>query len=157
MICRAAWAVMLVLHGVWLLRSFESSTVWFGQQFALGLSIIFFGLKSVDVAALRFNLSRRALVAAVVIVALLHAGAIDRSIGEDASLTLWTLPVLAGVPSCMKLCRLAVIRRLLLRAAAIGHVPLTWTRSYWHHYSGVLIRHRQQYLVALCTPRAPPA
>lgn len=157
LLARLTWSVMLAAHGVWLVRSLGSSDAWLGQQFAMVLAVVFFALKTLDMRSLRWNLTRRGVVSCVVVVALLHAGAIERlSDGDDMSI-LWTLPVLAAVPLCMRLGVLAVIRRMLLQAAVLGHVPISWTPRFWHKYAGVLIRRHQQFLTALGTPRAPPA
>ncbi len=92
---RAVWCSMLCMHTFWFARSFTVLQLDPGSQVMLGLAIVFFLLKSADVAFLRVRWTRRSLIAAGMVVLMLHAGALDQwaSGGSDFSF-LW-LPVAA--------------------------------------------------------------
>lgn len=149
---------MFGLHAIWLVQSIGSASTSTTSQCLLFLAIVFFALKTIDLASLRFRCTRRALISALLVVVLLHVGAIDRALESEMGLSPWMLPVLASTAIACKLCRSTIIRRLAVRLAlTLGHILSTWTRTFWHLRAGVLIRRHQHFLRALCSPRAPPA
>jgi hypothetical protein len=88
---RAIWAGLLVLHvgvapAAWnaaVSAATGESVASLVRLGALLLSSAFFALKIADVAWLRLPPGRKPLFAAVTVVALLHAGAVQRSMGAD--------------------------------------------------------------------------
>lgn len=157
LLCRVVWAVMLALHAHWFARSFNSPDTWYGQQFALFVAGAFFAMKMIDLSALRVRMGRREFVACTLAVALLHGGVIERAIDAETSAGYFALPLLAAAaPLCMKLSLRGVIRQLMRIAALIGHIPLVWTRTFWHYRTSLLMPVHQRQLIALSPPRAPP-
>lgn len=154
---RIAWGLMLFAHLYWLVRSIGSPTVTLPSQLLLALTCVFLGLKVADVAALRFRCTRHSLIAAVLVVALLHVGVIDRMAGEPTDFPPWVLPVIVGALTCTRMGVVGFVRRLVIRLAlAFGLPRPTWTRHYWHTLSGVLARCHQPAFGPLRIPRAPP-
>ena len=130
---RIVWAVMLGLHAAWLVRLLSSGDASVLRLVTMGLSVAFLLAKTLDVAALRFLTTRRAVVAGILIVAILHVGVIDRALG-DQELGFWVLPLLTSVAVLMTL--LHVIRRrvalaLARRSAHLSVLPMAGRCERW--------------------------
>ncbi len=115
---RIAWVTLFGLHVALLVRSLCLAEASIGGQIALAVTVVFLGLKSVGLAALRFRCSRRAVVAGMLIVVVMHAGVIDRSFEADVSLLWpWMVPLAFSV-WCLDSRWVRVLGRLLSAAAA---------------------------------------
>ncbi|NOT00117.1 MAG: hypothetical protein HOP29_05775 [Phycisphaerales bacterium] len=155
---RFAWGLLLAAHLYWLVSSLASPTATLSNQMLLAITCAFFVLKVADVAALRFRCTRRSLVAAVLVVALLHVGVIDRMGDGTSDLPPWILPAIVGTLTCTQLSVIGLVRRSVIRLAlAFGLPRPNWTRHYWQLLSGVLVRRLQSAFGPLRIPRAPPA
>lgn len=154
---RFAWGVMLVSHAGWLVGSFGATGTSSLARLALVLAVVFFALKTYDVAALRFRRDRRSLIAAALVILLLHAGAINRLLDVDESTALWWIPAMAAPLSLARM-RLSIFSRLAQslaiffarRQAALIHV-------YWEIVAEVRHRWLRRFVLTVRTPRAPPA
>jgi hypothetical protein len=86
---RLLWATMLAGHVPALLRHSIGFATGHSNELAtilaLAAACAFFVLKIVDVSWLRFNMDRRARCAAIVVVALLHANALQQSTDAEQS------------------------------------------------------------------------
>lgn len=156
-ILRGVWGLLLLSHAVWFVRSFASTQASFGSRLALGLAIVFFAAKLLDVRALRFVFSRRSLIAAAMIVLLLHAGALQRYTELDFEIPAWSLPLLAVTPFWLRRDPWLWIRGILVRLAhgfallTNGRGPAAYRRAF-----GPLQPVPQCIPCRLLAPRAPP-
>jgi len=162
---RAFWVALLVLHTLALpslVTTAASASVT--EQLALvpriaglPLSAVFFALKFLDVSWLRARQDWRRVVAAVLIVALLHVGVIDRALTGQAGADLDHMPwVFVGAILGTGL----LIRRLLAEMAvrfpsrAVDGPPA-------HFFAGAVHRawrpHESVAHVLFAALRAPPA
>jgi hypothetical protein len=156
LVMRLGWSLLLLPHAVWLARSLTSGDGWFGQQVMLAGSVALFALKVLDVQWLRVSISRRGLVACVLMVGLLHAGVIERSVVDDGGGVLWAMPLVLLTPACMRLGRLGFIRRLSRFVEAFGQGVPPLYQSLWHHHVSVVVPVQQASLGRDIPPRAPP-
>jgi len=97
---RGLWAVMWAAHVPAFVSSVLSTgadATAIGRVLLLGASLAFFLAKALDVPALKFQWNARALAAGAVMVVLLHANAIERSLPADLDTpAAWHLVVLAA-------------------------------------------------------------
>ena len=122
------------------------------------LATLFFVLKAIDVEVLRFQGGARPLMAGILVVVLLHAGAIERLVDAEGEAFPWTLPVLFSTALWFKLRRMPIMCRLeALLCAWFGRRRVAWTPTFWRVRGGVLIRRHQHFLIAQSLSRAPPA
>lgn len=156
LIARVCWVALLVTHGVFLLRSLLTGG-FFGQQLGLVLALGFFGLKVADWPALRIRVTARSLVACALIVALIHTGAVDRTLEADGGVLMWAALPAAAVVWGWWLCRLVFVRACLLVRDGLGRFLRNASRSFWYHHNRILLRADQCSLLAVRPPRAPPA
>lgn len=174
---RLFWLLLLVLHGLaipGLVASISSgSGVSDGVGFLLRIaglsaSAAFFVLKIIDAPWLRMNGGWRSFVSIVLILILMHVGAIDRVIGVSTALDdvapVYAYLGIVAVASAIRwriavnraFCRLIV--RFLPQPPSQNDPPhrrfdsgFGWTRS-----DDILARLSQTFLPSFSGPRAPP-
>jgi len=161
LLARLAWAVLLVAHAMWLAGAVAASTATLPSVLALLATVAFLGLKVADVGFLRVRTDRRALTSMAVVVLLLHAGPIQRSLIPESELTLWWLPLAATAGLCPALEPVRRIRRFAESLAALlALLQAVLFRAYRTAYAGfsnVLDHRLRHFSITLATPRAPPA
>lgn len=121
---RGAWVLLLVLHALALpsLIHAASATTVVGQLsllpriVGLALSAAFFTLKMLDVPWLRCTWDRQRIVAALLIVALLHTGVLDRALSGEDGVDPAHLPWLLASTVLVT----ALLVRRLMYALAVG-------------------------------------
>jgi hypothetical protein len=154
--CRIAWACVFVPHALFLTRSLQGGSTDVFQSIALACTVAFLGLKTLDLLPIRFSLTRRSIVAAVLIVALLHVGAIDRSLSESTTFAPWMVPVLIGFAFWLRRSCLGTHPRLQIFGSVFAHARVPWSRSVQRVVERILLRLRHALLIRTLTPHAPP-
>lgn len=149
---------MLVLHGWILIRSWVGGGTSFNSQLLLIGSNLFFLAKLLDVPMLRVRPSRQALVAGVLIVALLHVGAIDRAMGLDSEPLVWTqMGASAAALVTAFLAPARLFRRFAVSLAAVcEECEARIVRGCNRTADEVRRRHRRLLAVSSVISRPPP-
>jgi hypothetical protein len=155
---RACWLVMLVLHGWILIRSWTGGAASFNSQFLLIGSNLFFLAKLIDPPILRVRPGRQALVAGVLVVALLHVGAIDRALGLGAEPLVWMqVGASAAALVTISLMPTRLFRRFAESLAAVrGECEARIVRACNWQADEVRRRHRRLLAVSSIISRPPP-
>ncbi len=78
---RLIWASFFAAHAYWFFAGLLRGTLGFESAVTITLSNVFFALKIADVAWLRVNWTARSLLAATLVVLLLHVGVVERAGG----------------------------------------------------------------------------
>lgn len=77
------WILLLVSHTGWFIKGLNAGSDAFSLSL-LGLTLVLFLLKSIDVPFLRVQWTKQRMMAAIVIVLLLHVGVISDTVDADA-------------------------------------------------------------------------
>ncbi len=121
---RTLWAVLFGLHAAWVVRLGVSGDATAFRLITMSLGVGFLGLKTFDVPWLRLLCTRRALVAGLLVVIILHVGVMDRALFEPGDSSLWFVPILVSLSVCLKplwvMTRKVVVA--LTRAASHLHI-----------------------------------
>ena len=168
-VARLFWLSMFLLHGpgfVSLLGSLwagapDASYPWSVVRLvALVLSACFFLLKIVDVPWLRLAPGWRSAVAAVLVVGIIHAGAIERMADGDLSCSPTHLTVVFFVGTAWQVDRITRVLRLFRSALAGAHAayPTQRDRDIRPDLTSDLVRRLLSafFIPAYMGPRAPP-
>ncbi len=148
---RAAWLAALLSHAVWFYDRLGDDS---RSPLPLGLAILFFSLKLLDVRPLRITWTRRSVLAFVVVVALLHANVIAPQADTDSNV------LLLGAPTVL------LVRKLLLAAAALVLVAAVLAVARQHTRcaavncraaAAALASYLSATLICTSPLRAPPA
>jgi len=157
LLVRAVWLAMFALHAFWLVRAVVAAGAVSGSHVFLAAAVVVFALRAADLPALRLNCSRRAIVAGMLVVGLLHVGVIDRAITGEADTSPWVLPAVAVTGAFVARERFALIVQWLscLASSFGGGLPVR-SHEYRRLILVVFARWHQQFLGAVSPPRAPP-
>ncbi|NOX57885.1 MAG: hypothetical protein GXP29_03390 [Planctomycetes bacterium] len=169
---RLLWLTLLVLHGLaipGLIASISSGSDASGgvglllRIAGLSASAAFFVLKIIDVPWLRMNGSRRSIVSIILILVLMHVGAIDRAISVDVAPDYAYIGVVAVAGATRW--RIAINRafcRVMLRVFP-KHLPSNdppngrFDAGFgWTWADEIIARLSQTFLPSFSGPRAPP-
>ncbi|MEK6798888.1 MAG: hypothetical protein AABZ12_07995 [Planctomycetota bacterium] len=155
---RLFWLLLAVCHAPVLAASWQkllSGEDALGPCLVLTLVILFFGLKLVDVAALRVRKNRRAYVALWVVVAFLHVDVHESVDGRVALVEGVTAVVAASLLAAKPSVR-RVIEVLGARPGG-GRVGLSLYRSHETVWFDAFRPHCWALAFQMCRPHAPPA
>lgn len=144
------WVLLLVSHLGWFLKGLrgEADAV---STVLLGLTLSLFLLKSLDVPFLRVNWTRKRLLAAVVIVLLLHVGVIHDAV--DADIFAWTLDENVSFIRLSILFSLIAFWLGLVSSAGNDSIPAV---SVVRHAITALLRRQRQCALTVAPLRGPP-
>lgn len=131
-LARVAWCALLALHAWVLGKALAGGSASFSSLLLLTVSNAFFLLKLFDVSFLRFHWTRRSVIAAALVVLLIHVGAIDTKIGHEFDPTPWLM---------VKMSPLALLFGWLGRILAMAGAALALA---------VLVTSRAHTLIAFC-------
>lgn len=159
------WLSLFLLHGAALPSIGSALATPAGVADRLGLAVrlialtasgLFFLLKVADLRWLRLRPGWRSAVAAVVVVALLHVGVVDRAIAGDVAID----PTQVGVVLFLgSLCHLDALRQafglILAILSAFGHSRREPHRR-GMRWENARLPALEQIVASLGAPRAPP-
>jgi len=157
LLVRAMWLTMFALHAFWLVRSVIAAGTLSGSHIFLAAAVAVFALKAADFPALRLNCSRRAIVAGMLVVVLLHVGVIDRAVTGDADTSPWVLPAMAVTGAFVGRKRFASIIGWLSRFASLLDGGRSARSGEYRRLIAVVFARCHQHLLGdVSPPRAPP-
>jgi hypothetical protein len=156
---RALWALMGIVHAPALISAWHAAVITNSDPSRLDtclwltLSTVFFALKAWDVECLRFNTSRRSLVAITVAVGLLHAEAIGERMSAPALPPEVPIVATAFLASGLKAVQRAGEACVSSRPRRAAALPQTGDVALVAAFSP----HRRILISRSRIPRAPPA
>ncbi|MHC5111476.1 MAG: hypothetical protein ACYTHJ_16540 [Planctomycetota bacterium] len=152
---RLVWVMMLACHAYWLVKGLQGGTAATSTVF-LGATIALFLLKALDVQFLRIDWNRRRVLAALLVVLLLHVGVFDEAMGGGAGWSLAWFPIetvefgrILAVAGMLVMAALAAVARTQRQHAVVP-------QRVWPAIVALLFHHHERSLTN-APLRAPPS
>jgi len=164
---RLFWLSMFVLHGMALLslwpalaaeNGFAEQLGTLARLMGLSVSASFFALKIVDVPWLHLRPGWRSVVAAIVVIALLHVAVVDRALGSEQPFDAGRLGIVLFVGTVWQFDLLARVLRLVVALLMPLRVWRTHRSDTCLHRVWEAVFHPADlvYISSSTGPRAPP-
>jgi len=154
---RSLWAALFGAHAFWFVGALRSPESSLSSPVLLGLALVFFLAKLLDLRHLRIQWSGRALCCAILVVVLLHAQVFDQASLSDSSMLGLALPAQVLMSLALRiLVLLCTVHFLFTMTDARGRKIIRCARLY-HAIATVVANLRRRVCALASAPfRGPP-
>ncbi len=156
-ICRLAWGGLLGAHAYWLGKALVSAEGSTSSPLLLGIALVFFLLKLLDVRHLRIQWSRRAVLCAILVVVLLHSQVFDQALLDESVVAWVALPVQLATSVALRFLVMAFFALLLFtKHDDRGRAGMQAAQLYVSIAKAAISLRQRLYVLATTPVRGPP-